>query len=102
MSRRVGSPNAAVIAATVAENPRSSTTLIVPTAVVENLARRTERDMAFGNAPSESAVLDALRAVREPRLRTGVVDLGLVKGIGGLKRGKASVRLAALEPTAVT
>jgi ATP-binding protein involved in chromosome partitioning len=55
--------------------------------------------MVFGNGPSEQAILDALRAVREPRLRSSVVDLGLVKGIGGLKRGRASVRLAALEPT---
>jgi ATP-binding protein involved in chromosome partitioning len=50
-------------------------------------------------APTESSVLEALRAVREPRLRTSVVDLGLVKGVGGVKRGRLSVRLGALEPT---
>ena len=47
-------------------------------------------------------VLEALRPVREPRLRSGVVDLGLVKGVGGVKRGRISLRLAALEPSLAT
>jgi ATP-binding protein involved in chromosome partitioning len=44
-------------------------------------------------------VLEALRKVRDPRLRTSIVDLGLVKGVGGVKRGKVSVRLGSLDPT---
>jgi ATP-binding protein involved in chromosome partitioning len=50
----------------------------------------------------EADVLQALRPVREPRLRTSVVDAGLVKGVGGLKRGRAAVRIASLEPTLAT
>jgi ATP-binding protein involved in chromosome partitioning len=50
-------------------------------------------------AASENDVLEALRSVREPRLRTSIVDLGLVKGVGGVKRGRVSLRVAALEPT---
>jgi ATP-binding protein involved in chromosome partitioning len=44
-------------------------------------------------------ILEALRPVREPRLRTSIVDLGLIKGVGGVKRGRVSLRLGALEPT---
>jgi ATP-binding protein involved in chromosome partitioning len=53
-------------------------------------------------APNDSDVLAALRAVREPRLRTSIVDLGLVRGIGGVKRGRASVRVASLRPNVAT
>jgi ATP-binding protein involved in chromosome partitioning len=49
--------------------------------------------------PTETSVLEALRSVREPRLRASVVDLGLVKGVGGIKRGRVSIRVGALEPT---
>ncbi|MBA3654949.1 MAG: Mrp/NBP35 family ATP-binding protein [Actinobacteria bacterium] len=50
----------------------------------------------------DSKVLDALRTVREPRLRGSIVDLGLVKGVGGVKRGRVSVRIGSLEPTLPT
>lgn len=53
-------------------------------------------------APNDSSVLDALRSVREPRLRTSVVDLGLVRGIGGIKRGRVTISLGALEPSLTT
>jgi ATP-binding protein involved in chromosome partitioning len=51
---------------------------------------------------SEADVLEALRLVREPRLRASVVDLGLVKGVGGIKRGRAAIRLGSLEPSLAT
>ncbi len=44
--------------------------------------------------PTDTNIVEALRIVREPRLRTSVVDLGLIKGIGGVKRGRVSIRSA--------
>jgi len=50
-------------------------------------------------ALSDTTILELLQPVREPRLRASVVDLGLVKGGGGVKRGRVSLRLSALEPS---
>jgi ATP-binding protein involved in chromosome partitioning len=53
-------------------------------------------------APTDANILEALRTVREPRLRASVVDLGLVTGVGGVKRGRVSIGVSALEPSLKT
>src|SRR6478736_7325258 len=78
MSRRVGSPNALVTAATAAPNSsavRSSfaTLGIVPTSVVE-IPRRP-------SMPNEAQVLEALRPVEDPEIHRSIVELNMVRGI---------------------
>src|ERR1700710_2631975 len=78
MSRRVGSPNALVTAATAAPNSsavRSSfaTVGIVPTSVVE-IPGRTRM-------PNEAQVLEALRPVQDPEIHRSIVELNMVRGI---------------------
>src|SRR6478672_7691933 len=98
MSRRVGSPNALVTAATAAANSsavRSSfaTPGILPTSVVEIPWRPSMPREAHSAATTESQVLDALRPVEDPEIHRSIVDLNMVRAIA-IDGGSVKVTVA--------
>ncbi len=49
-------------------------------------------------APTEEQIIDALRAVQDPEIRIGIVDLGLVYGADITDDGKVKIRMTLTTP----
>src|SRR6476659_9539353 len=117
MSRRVGSPNADVIAVTAdaksvgesgapsGESARGAGALgeplgtagILPTAVVEILRRTPSPRPEAPPVPTEAEIIEALRPVEDPELHRSIVDLGMVKQVS-IDGGEVTVLIALTTP----
>src|SRR3954471_7428370 len=87
MSRRVGSPNADVIAVTADAN-----------SVGLSGGSSFGMPVSLGPmSPTEAEVIDALRPVEDPELHRSIVDLGMVKRVD-LAPGSVNVLVALTVP----